>query len=98
MMIDTEGLFRDSSHRTESVLDPRIIIQLFATEAQKKLRDLPTPHSNLHLDESGFIYTSTIYERKNQIKKLNAVGRTSSPSRSTACSGVRVYDHAAEHH
>ncbi len=82
MMIDTEGLFRGffAPNRVPFSIR-RIIIQLFATEAQKEKlsRDLPTPHSNLHLDESGFIYTSTIYERKNQIKKLNAVGKNIFP-------------------
>lgn len=82
MQIDTEGLFRGffAPNRVPFSIR-RIIINTFATQAQKdKLsRDLPTPHSNLHLDDTGFIYTSTIYERSNQIKKLNAVGKNVFP-------------------
>lgn len=82
LMIDTEGLFRGFFAPNKVPFSiRRLIINLFATDAQKEKlsRDLPTPHSNLTLDESGFIYTSTIYERKNQIKKLNAVGKNVFP-------------------
>lgn len=54
----------------------RVIINLFATKAQKEKlsKDLPTPHSNAFMDDTGYIYTSTVYERQNQLKKLNTVG------------------------
>lgn len=77
MLLDGEGWFRGffAPNRVPFSIR-RIIIQTFATQAQrdKLARELPTPHSNLTLDEHGFIYTSTIYQRENQIKKLNAVG------------------------
>lgn len=55
----------------------RIIINMFATEAQKEKlsKTLPTPHSNMILDQFGYIYSSTVYDRVNQIKKLNSVGK-----------------------
>lgn len=83
MQIDTEGVFRGffAPNRVPFSIR-RIIINMFATEAQKEKlsRDLPTPHSNLSLDDTGFIYTSTIYERENQLKKLNAVGNNVFPT------------------
>lgn len=78
LQLDSEGVFRGffAPNRVPFSIR-RIIIQTFATQAQrdKLSRDLPTPHSNLYLDDDGFIYTSTIYERSNQIKKLNSVGK-----------------------
>ncbi|MCK9221054.1 MAG: NHL repeat-containing protein [Limnochordia bacterium] len=54
----------------------RLMIRLFATEAQKErfARDLPPPHSNIFLRDDGFFYTTTIYETRNQIKRLSPVG------------------------
>ena len=54
----------------------RLLIRLFATEAQKErfARDLPPPHSNIFLRDDGFFYTTTIYETTNQIKRLSPVG------------------------
>lgn len=78
MQLDAEGIFRGffAPNRVPFSIR-RLLIQWFATQEQKdKLsRDLPTPHSNLFLSDDGFIYTSTIYERQNQIKKLNLVGK-----------------------
>lgn len=53
-----------------------VLIRMFATEAQKEKlsKELPPPHSNVFLDDSGYIYTTTIYQRRNQIKKLSSVG------------------------
>src|SRR5690606_13462647 len=34
----------------------------------------PPPHSNVFINEQGFIYTSTTYAQNNQLKKLNGVG------------------------
>lgn len=76
MMIDNFGDFRGffAPNRLKWTLR-RFLINLFATEAQRQrlARDLPAPHSNLVIDEFGFIYTSTLYQENNQIKKLNAV-------------------------
>lgn len=78
LQLDSEGIFRGffAPNRVPFSIR-RVLINMFATQAQKdKLsRDLPTPHSNMFLDDDGFIYTSTIYERSNQIKKLNSVGK-----------------------
>jgi hypothetical protein len=48
-----------------------------STEAQKRQisKVLPTHHANLFVDERGFIYTVSPLAQKDQIKKLNAVGR-----------------------
>jgi len=77
ILLDGNGQFRGffAPNRVPFSLR-RIIINMFATEAQKEKlsKTLPTPHSNMILDQYGYIYTSTVYDRKNQIKKLNSVG------------------------
>lgn len=54
----------------------RVLIRLFATEAQRERlsKELPPPHSNVFLGGGGFVYSSTTYSQNNQIKKLNNVG------------------------
>lgn len=75
--LDTNGIFRGffAPNRVPFSLR-RIIINMFATEAQKEKlsKTLPTPHSNMVIDQYGYIYSSTVYDRTNQIKKLNSVG------------------------
>lgn len=77
ILLDANGQFRGffAPNRVPFSLR-RIIINMFATEAQKEKlsKTLPTPHSNMIIDQYGYIYTSTVYDRKNQIKKLNSVG------------------------
>lgn len=94
LMIDGDGLFRGFFAPNRVPFSIRkILIDLFATEAQKEKlsRDLPTPHSNLTIDEKGFIYTSTIYERRNQIKKLNSVGKNIFPEKQYGVFARRGY-------
>ncbi len=54
----------------------RVLIRMFATEAQREKlsKELPPPHSNVYLTDTGYIYSSTTYAPNNQIKKLNGVG------------------------
>jgi sugar lactone lactonase YvrE len=78
ILLDTNGAFRGffAPNRVPFSMR-RIIINMFATEAQKEKlsKTLPTPHSNMIIDQYGYIYSSTVYDRKNQIKKLNSVGK-----------------------
>lgn len=77
ILLDREGEFRGffAPNKVGFSLR-RVLIRLFATEAQREKlsKELPAPHSNVFLSPSGYIYTSTTYEQKNQIKKLNGVG------------------------
>lgn len=78
LQLDANGKFRGffSPNRVPFSIR-RIIINMFATEAQKEKlsKTLPTPHSNMVMDEYGYIYSSTVYDKTNQIKKLNSVGK-----------------------
>ncbi|HHW09442.1 MAG TPA: hypothetical protein GXX29_05665 [Firmicutes bacterium] len=77
MLLDGNGTFRGffGANKVGFSLK-RVLINMFATEAQKQkfARTLPTPHSNMYLHESGYIYTTTQYDKEKQIKKLNVVG------------------------
>jgi DNA-binding beta-propeller fold protein YncE len=61
----------------------KLLIDLFATEAQKakyeRERDFPMPHTNIFLDPSGYIYSSSIYAKDQRIKKINTVGKNVFP-------------------
>lgn len=77
ILLDTEGNFRGFFAPNDVGFSlRRVLIRLFATEAQRQKlsKELPAPHSNVYLTSDGFIYSSTTYEQKNQIKKLNGVG------------------------
>ena len=54
----------------------RVLIRLFATEAQREKlsKELPPPHSNIFLALRVTFIPSTTYDQINQIKKLNGVG------------------------
>jgi len=77
MLFDLEGTFRGFFGYNRLGFSLRtLFIRLFATEAQKEKlsKELPPPHSNILIDERGYIYSTTIYDRTNQIKKLSPVG------------------------
>lgn len=77
MQLDANGGFRGfyGANKVGFSLK-RLIINTFATESQKAkiARQLPTPHSNMYLHPSGYVYTTTQYDSTKQIKKLNIVG------------------------
>jgi DNA-binding beta-propeller fold protein YncE len=54
----------------------RVIVKLIATKEQKDqmMNAKPPEFSNLYQDSEGFIYTSTLGIRQNQLKRLSAVG------------------------
>ncbi|WP_424768234.1 hypothetical protein [Paenibacillus sp. sgz302251] len=54
----------------------RLFIKTFATSEQRQqlARVRPTEFSNLHQDQEGFMYTTTLGVQTNQIKRLSAVG------------------------
>lgn len=77
MTLDAQGEFRGFFAPNEVGFTlRRLLIRLFASEAQRQKlgKELPPPHSNLYLSPNGDIYSSSEYETKNQIKKLNPVG------------------------
>lgn len=77
VVLDQQGNFVEFfAHNPVGWSLRRLLIRLFATEAQKErfARDLPPPHSNIFLRDDGFFYTTTIYETTNQIKRLSPVG------------------------
>lgn len=77
VLLDREGSFRGffAPNKVGFSLR-RVLIRLFATEAQREKlsKELPAPHSNITLSPNGYIYTSTMYAPINQIKKLTGVG------------------------
>lgn len=77
LTLDAQGEFRGffAPNKVGFTLR-RVLIRLFASEAQRQKlgKELPPPHSNVFLSPDGDIYTSSEYELKNQIKKLNPVG------------------------
>ena len=54
----------------------RVFLRLLATESQqaKQVTLRPAEFSNLDIDEEGFMYTTTIGEAANQLKRLSPVG------------------------
>lgn len=77
LVFDGEGKFRGFFGSNPVGFNWRaLLIRLFATKAQKEriARDLPPPHSNVTIDDQGYIYSSTYYDTKNQIKKLSPAG------------------------
>ena len=77
VLLDRDGEFRGFFAPNEVGFSlRRVLIRLFATEAQREKlsKELPAPHSNIFLSPTGYIYTSTTYDQINQIKKLNGVG------------------------
>ncbi|MGE5572324.1 MAG: hypothetical protein ACM3ZU_04795 [Bacteroidota bacterium] len=77
LVFDGEGKFRGFFGSNPVDFNWRaLFIRLFATKAQKEriARDLPPPHSNVTIDDQGYIYSSTYYDTKNQIKKLSPAG------------------------
>lgn len=77
LVFDGEGNFRGFFGSNRVGFSWRaLFIRLFATKAQKEriARNLPAPHSNVMIDEQGYIYSSTYYDTKNQIKKLSPAG------------------------
>ncbi|MEW6228782.1 MAG: NHL repeat-containing protein, partial [Bacillota bacterium] len=77
LVFDGEGNFRGFFGSNPVGFTWRsLLIRLFATKAQKEriARRLPPPHSNVMIDDQGYIYTSTYYDIKNQIKKLSPAG------------------------
>ncbi|MGH2371222.1 MAG: hypothetical protein ACRDI2_23860, partial [Chloroflexota bacterium] len=77
-LLDSNGEFRGFFGANRVAFNiGRLLIRMFATEAQKKQisKVLPTHHANLYVDLRGFIYTVSPLAQKDQIKKLNAIGR-----------------------
>lgn len=54
----------------------RLFVKLIATEAQQRKLSaiVPAEFSNLELDDEGFMYTTTLGEQVNQLKRLSPVG------------------------
>jgi tetratricopeptide (TPR) repeat protein len=61
----------------------KLLVDLFATEAQKakyeREREYPMPHTNIFLDSTGYIYSSSIFAVTQRIKKINTVGKNVFP-------------------
>jgi DNA-binding beta-propeller fold protein YncE len=77
-LLDSEGEFRGFFGANRLKFDlMRLLIRTFTTEAQKKQisKVLPTHHANLFTDARGFIYTVSPLSQKDQIKKLNSIGK-----------------------
>ncbi len=77
-LLDSEGEFRGFFGANRLKFDlMRLMIRSFTTEAQKKQisKVLPTHHANLFTDPRGFIYTVSPLAQKDQIKKLNSIGK-----------------------
>lgn len=77
-LLDSEGEFRGFFGANRLTFDvTRLLIRMFTTDAQKKQisKVLPTHHANLFVDERGFIYTTSPLADKDQIKKLNSIGK-----------------------
>jgi DNA-binding beta-propeller fold protein YncE len=77
-LLDSEGEFRGFFGANRLKFDlMRLAIRSFTTEAQKKQisKVLPTHHANLFTDPRGFIYTVSPLAQKDQIKKLNSIGK-----------------------
>jgi DNA-binding beta-propeller fold protein YncE len=77
-LLDSEGEFRGFFGANRLTFDVmRLLIRTFTTEAQKKQisKVLPTHHANLFTDPRGFIYTVSPLSQKDQIKKLNSIGK-----------------------
>jgi DNA-binding beta-propeller fold protein YncE len=77
-LLDSEGEFRGFFGANRLTFDlMRVLIRTFTTEAQKKQisKVLPTHHANLFTDPRGFIYTVSPLAQKDQIKKLNSIGK-----------------------
>jgi len=85
-LLDSEGEFRGFFGANRLSFDVmRLFIRTFTTEAQKKQisKVLPTHHANMFTDARGFIYTVSPLARKDQIKKLNSIGRDVYSSKAT---------------
>src|SRR5688572_23117655 len=77
-LLDSEGEFRGFFGANRLKFDVmRLLIRTFTTEAQKKQisKVLPTHHANMFTDVRGFIYTVSPLAQKDQIKKLNSIGK-----------------------
>ena len=77
-LLDSEGEFRGFFGANRLNFDlMRLMIRTFTTEAQKKQisKVLPTHHANLFTDPRGFLYTVSPLAQKDQIKKLNSIGK-----------------------
>jgi DNA-binding beta-propeller fold protein YncE len=77
-LLDSEGEFRGFFGANRLTFDlGRLLIRSLATEEQKKQisKVLPTHHANVFLDPRGFVYTVSPLAQKDQIKKLNSIGR-----------------------
>jgi len=77
LLLDPQGAFRGFFAPNDVGFSlRRVLIRMFATEAQREKlsKELPPPHSNVFITETGYVYSSTTYAPSNQIKKLNGVG------------------------
>ncbi|MBR7133502.1 MAG: hypothetical protein IKD04_08215 [Clostridia bacterium] len=77
MKVDVENTFRGYIGSTKvSLTFTQIIVNLFATQAQKKqLQKVePEPYTNFIMGDDQYIYAVTLDYKNGQIKKLNAVG------------------------
>jgi|DewCreStandDraft_2_1066082.scaffolds.fasta_scaffold00164_4 DNA-binding beta-propeller fold protein YncE len=84
LILDTNGIFRGffAANPVGFSLQ-RWFARIFATEQQKKQlsKVRPTHHSNLLIDDRGFIYTTSPFANTDQIKKLTSIGTNTYKSR-----------------
>jgi DNA-binding beta-propeller fold protein YncE len=77
IVLDQDGNFRGFFGATRLELDlGRLFINLFATAEQRRqlFAPEPVPHSNVLMDDGGFLYTVVGSGRTDQIQKLSPVG------------------------
>lgn len=77
ILLDFDGQFRGFFAPNRIGFDiRRLLVKTFATKAQKErlAKETPPAHTNVSLDDRGFIYSVTAYAQTSQIKKLNSVG------------------------
>ena len=77
IVLDQDGNFRGFFGATRLELDVgRVLLNLFATAEQRRqlYAPEPVPHSNLLMDDDGFLYSVVGSGRTDQIQKLSPVG------------------------
>jgi tetratricopeptide (TPR) repeat protein len=77
IVLDQDGNFRGFFGATRLELDiGRVFINLFATAQQRRqlFAPEPVPHSNMLMDDDGFLYTVVGSGRTDQVQKLSPVG------------------------
>lgn len=83
MQITSMGEFLGWYAPNRLPFDPgRVIVRIFATADQmaQLAKPLPPPHANVYLDDKGFLWTVSVFESGQQIKRLVAGGKNVYPS------------------